>query len=432
VFDFLKPSSSKKDASPAAASKAKPNALRGLPLAEQDRALEPGQDQRGPESMAKEAAPKPSVASKGSNEKRQEKVLGAAHEIGNQDVVLEQLAHRGANKAISGELLSQWGYREAGAVADPESGFRAVLFMPTAEVLEGKTDRAKIARAIHGGTPPPVLAFRGTQEKRGAQDDVNREGIGTYQFESNVGRVHEMFGAAGGKAIVAGHSLGGALAQLAAARFPSAVQRIVTFQAPAVSAKAADAVAKHNAESPNDQIKSSHYRASGDLVHTAGEKLTKGDVFTFESKGIGHPGDHLQFPLARLAAARGSMIPGVTDKGDKPAKDALLNVKKTDSDKEKSGIMPALAEKGRKMLGGVIRDESMERYVQLWRDVEAMCKSRMFTESYVMGVIESMKDLKAVQKDKMRLQVKALYAELPKNPAKEPAEPPKDPAKKGG
>jgi hypothetical protein len=43
-----------------------------------------------------------------------------------------------------------------------------------------------------------------------------------------------------------------------------------------------------------------------------------------------------------------------------------------------------------------------------------------------------MKDLKAVQKDKMRLQVKALYAELPKNPAKEPAEPPKDPAKKGG
>jgi len=425
MFDFLKkPSAAKsanKDAKAQEPTKGKSGGLRGLPLAAQERALEPGNPQGAEAKQAKAPAPS-GPAKKGSNEQRQEKVLGAAHEIGNQDVVLEQLAHRGANKAISGDLLSQWGYREAGAVADPESGFRDVLFMPTAEVLEGKTERAQIARAIHGGTPPPVLAFRGTQEKRGAQDDVNREGIGTYQFESNVGRVAEMFGAAGGRAIVAGHSLGGALAQLAAARFPSAVERIVTFQAPAVSAKAADAVAKHNADpASQNKIGSTHYRASGDLVHTAGEKLTKGDVFTFESKGIGHPGDHLQFPLARLAAARGSMIPGVNDMGDKPAKDALLNVKKTDSDQEKSGLMPRMAEKGRKLLGGAIRDESMEQYVRIWRDVEAMCKAGTFTESYVVGVIDSMKQLKPVQKDKMRLQVKALYAELPKNPAKDAA-----------
>jgi pimeloyl-ACP methyl ester carboxylesterase len=374
------------------------NALRGQPMEEQERALRPQPEQRGNDK----------------DRARQQKVMGKAHEIGNQDVVLEQLAHRGANKAIPGDLLKQWGYREAGAVADPESGFRSVLFMPTAEALSGQSEEGQIARMIHGGPPPPVLAFRGTQEKRGMQDDTNREGIGTYQFESNAGRIAQMFGAAGGKAVVAGHSLGGALAQLAASRFPGLVSRVVTFQAPAVSAEAAEKVNQHNATSaPEDKISSTHYRASGDLVHTAGEKLTKGDVYTFESKGIGNPMDHLQFPLARLAAARGSMIPGVTDQG-KEAKDKLLNVKKTDSDKEKSGLMPRLAEGGRKLLGGVVRDESMEKYVQVWRDVEMMCRSGQFTESYVMGVIAANKELKPIQKDKMKNQVQILYAELPR------------------
>lgn len=406
MFEFLKPS---KTPTPTTAPQERgggqqANALRGQPMEEQERALRPQQEPGGAKAKANDK-----------DRARQQQIMGKAHEIGNQDVVLEQLAHRGANKSIPGDQLKQWGYREAGAVADPESGFRSVLFMPTAEALGGQSEEGQIARAIHGGAPPPVLAFRGTQEKRGMQDDTNREGIGTYQFESNVGRIAQMFGAAGGKAVVAGHSLGGALAQLAASRFPGLVSRVVTFQAPAVSAEAAEKVNQHNANAaPEDQISSTHYRASGDLVHTAGEKLTKGDVYTFESKGIGNPTDHLQFPLARLAAARGSMIPGVTDKGNKEAKDQLVNVKKSDSDKEKSGLMPRLAEGGRKLLGGAVRDEGMEKYVQVWRDIEMMCKTGAFSESYVMGVIVANKELKPIQKDKMRNQVRILYAELPR------------------
>ncbi len=405
MFDFLKrPKAPAPTTAPQERGGQQPNALRGKPMEEQERALKPQAEQGGNDK----------------DRARQQEVMGKAHEIGNQDVILEQLAHRGANKSIPGDLLKQWGYREAGAVADPESGFRSVLFMPTAEALGGQSEEGQIARMIHGGAPPPVLTFRGTQEKRGMQDDTNREGIGTYQFESNAGRIAQMFGAAGGKAVVAGHSLGGALAQLAASRFPGQVSRVVTFQAPAVSAEAAEKVNQHNAKAKTDEdkISSTHYRASGDLVHTAGEKLTKGDVYTFESKGIGNPMDHLQFPLARLAAARGSMIPGVTDQG-KEAKDKLLDVKKTDSDKEKSGLMPRIAEGGRKLLGGLVRDESMETYVQVWRDVEMMCKSGKFTESYVMGVIAANKELKPIQKDKMKNQVQILYAELPRGAQKQ-------------
>ena len=118
---------------------------------------------------------------------RQEGVLGDAHEVSNGDIVMEQLAHAGAYGKLDNRKLGMWGYREAGAVEDPESGFRAVLYVATgaaAETAEGRT-----ARAIHGGATPPVVSFRGTANKRGVADDANREGVGAYQFSSNMGRI---------------------------------------------------------------------------------------------------------------------------------------------------------------------------------------------------------------------------------------------------
>jgi len=124
-------------------------------------------------------------------EGRQEEVLGDGHDIANQDVILEQLAHQGAYGRLDPRKLAGWGYREMGAAQDPESGFRAVLYVPTEEALAGKTDQAKVIQAIHGGKPPAVLAFRGTAERRGMQDDTNRGG-GAYQFASNEARVPDM------------------------------------------------------------------------------------------------------------------------------------------------------------------------------------------------------------------------------------------------
>jgi pimeloyl-ACP methyl ester carboxylesterase len=331
---------------------------------------------------------------------RQEGVIGDAHQVANQDIILEQLAHAGAYGDLDNRKLTDWGYRHGGAIEDPESGFRAVLYLPI-EPTDAR--QAATIRAMHGGNAPPVVSFRGTDNKRGVADDMNRHGVGSYQFASNQTKIAALLAKAGGKAIVTGHSLGGALAQIAGARFAGSVSRIVTFQAPAIDGDDVDRLREHNQKAaPQDRVTSTHHRAEGDLVHLAGEKLTDGDVFTYESVGVGNPMDHTQFPLARLAAARGNLIPGL--EGD----DRLVRVEKTTSQSEKSGWFPRFAEGARKLLGGVLRDDDMEPYVEMWRDVQQMLASGAFSQQYVLAVIKDSNRLTDVQKIKMRDQVLAM------------------------
>jgi hypothetical protein len=342
-------------------------------------------------------------------EGRQEQVLGDGHEVSNQDIVLEQLAHAGAYNALDNGKLEAWGYREAGAIEDPESGFRAVLYMP--QMAPPTTPNGMTAKAIHGGSPPPVISFRGTANKRGISDDTNREGIGTYQFSSNQAKIQALMKAAGGKCVVTGHSLGGALAQQAAAAFPGGVQSIVTFQSPGVDEETAEKLKKYNETArPEDRISSTHHRAEGDLVHLAGEALTEGDVFTYKSVGIGNAMDHMQFPLARLAAARGNLIPGINDgTGKGSTSDRLVSVDHTTTGEEKSGLMPKISEGARKGLGGVARDDDMEPYVKMWGDVQELAKSGSFSPRYIKAIIKDSDKLTDVQKDKMMLQFGGLY-----------------------
>ncbi|MCB9787628.1 MAG: hypothetical protein H6744_13180 [Deltaproteobacteria bacterium] len=387
--------------------------LRGMDYDEQQEVLSPlgkvGQMLRHP----KQAIYNARLGMKG----RKEQVMGDTQDISNQDIILEQLAHRGAYNSIDAKTLEAWGYRTEGAVEDPESGFRAVLFMPTAEALAGETPQAKIIQAVHGGTPPPVLAFRGTDPekgKRGISDDVNQSGVGTYQMASNHAAVAGMLAAAGGKVIVSGHSLGGALAQLAAARFPGSVLRIVTFQAPAINAKDAAKLKAHNDDAkPEDKISSTHYRAEGDLVHSAGDKLTDGDVFEFQSVGVGYALDHTEYPLARLAAARGMALPGVEGK-DGEKSDRLTRVKKSSSDKVKGDWKNRFAEWGRKNVLTGLLDRDMGPYVKLWDDIQALCEGRELDKSersYIQQLIKNTKELTEVQKVKMRDNFVATYGE---------------------
>ncbi len=76
--------------------------------------------------------------------------------------------------------------------------------------------------------------------------------------------------------------------------------------------------------------------------------------------------DHTKFPLARLAAAHGNLIPG-------------------------------------------INDDDMEPYVKMWGDVQAMAGTGAFSPGYVRGVIRDSDRLTDVQKDKMTMQFGGLY-----------------------
>ena len=84
---------------------------------------------------------------------------------------------------------------------------------------------------------------------------------------------------------------------------------------------------------------------------------------------MGNALDHSRFPLARLAAARGNLIPG----------------------------------------GGVVRDDRMESYVQTWGGVQAMAQRGQFSPGYLRGVIRDPDRLTEVQKIKMCDQFAGLY-----------------------
>src|SRR5688572_28328865 len=113
----------------------------------------------------------------------------------------------------------------------------------------------------------PVIAFRGTANMAGVLDDANLEGVGTYQFAIDEVKVANMMASlsARGQVACVGHSLGGALAQISASKYPGVTGEIVTFQSPGVGGDTAKKVDDFNAKHEDD-IESTHYRVSGDLV----------------------------------------------------------------------------------------------------------------------------------------------------------------------
>ena len=200
-----------------------------------------------------------------------------------------------------------------------------------------------------------------------------------WPVERVAAHLEQQADALGGTVDVVGHSLGGALAQLAACNMPGSVNRIVTFQSPAVSEEDYQKLADHNAQAaPEDQIDSTHFRAHGDLVHLAGDKLTDGDVVTMDYVGVGNIMDHTSFPLAHLAAARaegngGEMLPGIENKGDR-----ILNVERKTAKEEKEGSWIAKqSEKARKgflgmLVGGEDKHEELSTAQDTVKELAAM------------------------------------------------------------
>ena len=225
-----------------------------------------------------------------------------AEPLANTDAMIEQLAHGMVAKELDDkdrEFLAANGY-DALPIIRGVHEFVMRTFVPTEA---GK---------------PPIVAFRGTVPSKVQTliADLDPSGIGVYQFNPNRALIQAQMQAAAthGKVVSSGHSLGGALAQIAAATFPDLVAHIVTFQAPGVSKETAQALEKYNAEHPDDAIESSHHRVKGDLVPMGGEALTPGVIHNHEMTGGNifqrNPlAKHTALPLAQEEIAQGHDVP---------------------------------------------------------------------------------------------------------------------------
>lgn len=161
--------------------------------------------------------------------------------------------------------LSAAGYQIDRTFDDPGTGFHAIGLIST--------------------TPdkPPVLVFRSADSLIDDVANADRRGVGFNQFEANkegLGNWLTQISQDTAKnprrlpPDVLGHSLGGALTQLAATEFTSTIGDIVTFNSPGVSQSTVNTFKQKGGAGKNV----THYIVSGDFISLGGEAFLPGKV----------------------------------------------------------------------------------------------------------------------------------------------------------
>ncbi len=175
-----------------------------------------------------------------------------------------------------------------------KSGFSAI----------SKASLDKLSSAGYGNTPEEILFFRGTvgfqavlvlSKKKGVPSilgirgtnpgssrsdletiysDLDASAVGAKQFKANSELIQSLLGLGGGKCVVTGHSLGGAMAQHTAVNFSDMVAEVATFQSPGIDQASVD---KFNALKNKPKV--THHIVTGDVVDKAGDANLAGDVY---------------------------------------------------------------------------------------------------------------------------------------------------------
>ncbi|MEG4343185.1 DUF2974 domain-containing protein [Microcoleus sp. A003_D6] len=184
------------------------------------------------------------------------------------ETIAKQLAYIDNNPQF--QTLVQTGLLAAGyqidrTFDDPGTGFHAIGLIST--------------------TPdkPPVLVFRGTDSPVDDVANADQRGVGFNQFEANKQALGNWLTQIGQDTAknpsrlppdLLGHSLGGALTQLAATEFTSAIGDVVTFNSPGVAQSTVNTFKQKAAVGKNV----THYIVSGDFVSLGGEAFIPGKV----------------------------------------------------------------------------------------------------------------------------------------------------------
>lgn len=161
--------------------------------------------------------------------------------------------------------LSAAGYQIDRTFDDPGTGFHAIGLIST--------------------TPdkPPVLVFRGTDSPVDDVANADKRGVGFSQFEANKQALGNWLTQISQDTTknprrlapdLLGHSLGGALTQLAATEFTSTIGDTVTFNSPGIAQNTVNTFKQKVGAGKNV----THYIVSGDFVSLAGEAFLPGKV----------------------------------------------------------------------------------------------------------------------------------------------------------
>ncbi|MEG4529122.1 calcium-binding protein [Microcoleus sp. D2_18a_D3] len=184
------------------------------------------------------------------------------------EIIAKQLAYIDNNpqsQTLVQTGLSAAGYQIDRTFDDPGTGFHAIGLIST--------------------TPdkPPVLVFRGTDSPTDDLANADKRGVGFNQFEANKQALGNWLTQIGQDTAknprrllpdLLGHSLGGALTQLAATEFTSAIGDVVTFNSPGVAQSTVNTFKQKVGAGKNV----THYIVSGDFVSLGGEAFLPGKV----------------------------------------------------------------------------------------------------------------------------------------------------------
>ncbi|TVQ87552.1 MAG: hypothetical protein EA397_17930 [Deltaproteobacteria bacterium] len=234
------------------------------------------------------------------------KLLEELSDIPNQDIIYEQLAKGLAYGGGDAHQLRCWGYSMPEVVVphDPLTGMYAVAVHPAGN-LPGEVREA--IEEMHGAELRSVIAFRGSADAVDWADDLSPEFVGAFQFNAHRGQISDAIAACDSPPDTTGHSLGGAIAQLAAT--VGSVGRVVTFQSPGIPASMLDEI--------DDDVEATHHRAANDPVAWAGEAHIGGDVLVHHTTHDSllhvdqHNISHTHVLLGGLNELRGGAVPEV-------------------------------------------------------------------------------------------------------------------------
>jgi hypothetical protein len=183
-----------------------------------------------------------------------------------------------ANKEIYQQILAQelvYCNLRDGYLVPPSLSFDCPHYKVAKTIQFPKGLKALILTPLQGNEPPLVL-FRGTDPKNyhNLIDDLGTS-IGTINFsryrmplQKELATLASKFG----RVVIAGHSYGGAMAQIVTAQFPRLITSCTTYNAPGVGDKVIQTFSQNIATLPTSLAppKIASYRHAKDIVSLVG------------------------------------------------------------------------------------------------------------------------------------------------------------------